>query len=120
MLADPATVTINSVAKNLVRIRHDQYSSEYRLRSAVDEIRLNVRNSAFLDKRLKADFDRHNVELIWDVFPTSPGGPAYQRKAYISFLNQKGDTLTDPKNLVLGLVGFLTDATITKLMNSES
>lgn len=50
MFADPQTLTVNAVAKALVRINQDQYSSEYLLRSSTDEFRLKIRNSSYLDK----------------------------------------------------------------------
>jgi hypothetical protein len=51
MFADPSVVTINAVAKNLVRINQDKYSSEYLLRSSTEEFRLNIRNSSYADKK---------------------------------------------------------------------
>lgn len=120
MFADPAVVTINGVAKNLIRIRQDQYSSEYKLRSADDELRLNIRNTSYLDKKRKIDIDRHNVEMIHEVFPVAPATTSVIRKVYVVFENQKGDTLTDPQHVVSGLLAFLTSGNITKLMNLES
>jgi len=123
MFADPAVVTINSVAKNLVRINQDGYSSEYLLRSATDEIRLNVRNSSRLDKKRNVTIDRHNVEIVQTVFPVAPSTTSIVRKAYVVIENQVGDTLTDPLNVALGLLAYLSatgGANITKMLNSES
>lgn len=120
MFADPAVVTINSVAKNLVRINQDKYSSEYMLRSATDEFRLAIRNTTYLDKKLGATISRHNVEIIQTVFPVAPATQSIRRKAYVVIENQDGDTLTDPRNVALGLLAFLTSAKIDQLMNFES
>lgn len=117
--ADPLAVTINAVAKNLVCIDDGQYSSEYNLRSATDEIRLRIRNTSYKPKGSAVLVDRHNMELIQTVFAT-PTTPAYVRKAYFVFENGEGDTLTDPKYVALGLAGLITDANLTKLMNKES
>ena len=120
MYADPAVVTINAVAKNLVRINQDKYSSEYVLRSATDEFRLNIRNTSYTDKKRGVTIDRHNVELIHTVFPVAPSTLSTVRKTYTVIENQRGDTLVDPRNTALGLFAFLTSANIDKLMNFES
>jgi hypothetical protein len=120
MFADPSVVTINAVAKNLVRINQDKYSSEYVLRSATDEYRLNIRNSSYTDKKRGVTIDRHNAELIHTVFPVSPSTLSTVRKVYTVIENQRGDTLVDPRNTALGLFAFLMSANIDKLMNFES
>jgi hypothetical protein len=110
------------VAKNLVKINQDGYSSEYLLRSATDEYRLRIRNQSRTDKKAGAVYDRHNIELVHTVFATATT-PVYVRKAYVVIENQQGDTLTDPTNLAVGLLTFLTAssaANITKMMNFES
>jgi hypothetical protein len=123
MFADPAVVSINAVNKSLVRINQDKYSSEYLLRTATNEWRLNIRNTpARFDKRLQATIERHNAELIETVFATG-SAPAYTRKVYVVLENQVGDTLVDPLYDAVGLLSFLTassGANITKMMNSES
>lgn len=120
MFADPSVVTINTVAKNLVRINQDQYSSEYLLRSATDELRLNIRNTSYLDKKRGVMIDRHNVELTQTVFPVAPATRSYRRKAYVVIENEQGDTLVDPTKHAVGLLSFLTEARIAQLMNFES
>jgi len=119
MFADPAVVTINAVAKNLVRINQDKYSSEYLLRSATDEIRLHIRNTSYTVKATGVRMDRHNVELVQTVFATG-SAPAFVRKTYVVIENQIGDTLTDPQYIASALFSFLTAGNITKLMNQES
>lgn len=123
MFADPAVVTINAVAKNLVRINQDKYSSEYLLRSATDEIRLNIRNSTREDKKRGVFIDRHNAEIIQTVFPVAPSTTSIVRKTYVVIENQQGDTLVDPTYLASGLLSFLTAssaANMVKMLNSES
>lgn len=120
MFADPAVVTINTVAKSLVRINQDKYSSEYLLRSSTEEHRLFIRNTSYYDKTRGVNIDRHNVEIIHTVFPVAPSTLSTRRKVYTVVENQQGDTLTDPRNVALGLYAFLTSANIDKLMNSES
>jgi hypothetical protein len=120
MFNDPAVVTINAVAKNLVRINQDKYSSEYLLRSATEEHRLAIRNTSYLDKKRGVTIDRHNIELIHTVFPVAPATLSTVRKTYAVIENQRGDTLVDPRNVALGLFAYLTSANIDKLMNFES
>jgi len=122
MLADPAVITINAVAKNLVRIRQDNYSAEYLLRSSTEEHRFNVRNTTGVNRKTGIKTDRHNAELIHTVFATSTT-PDIVRKSYVVIENQQGDTLVDPTYVAAGLMSFLTassNANITKLMNFES
>lgn len=123
MFADPQTITVNAVAKALVRINQDAYSSEYLLRSATDEFRLKIRNSTYLDKSRKVSIDRHNVEFTHTVFPVAPATLSTIRKTYVVIENQQGDTLTDPTYAAAGLLAWLTassNANITKLLNFES
>jgi hypothetical protein len=120
MFADPAVVTVNAVAKNLVRINQDKYSSEYLLRTTVDEYRLNIRNTNYLDKKRNVTIDRHNVELIHTVFPVAPATLSTVRKVYSVIENQRGDTLVDPRNVALALYAFMSSAKIDQLMNFES
>lgn len=120
MFADPLTVTINSVAHNLVRINQDKYSSEYLLRYATDEYKLNIRNTSYTDKKRGVSIDRHNIELVHTVFPVAPATRSTVRKTYAVIENQQGDTLVDPRNTALGLFAVLTAGNIDKMMNFES
>jgi hypothetical protein len=121
MFADPLSVTVNSVAKALIRINQDRYSSEYLLRTATEEFRLKIRNTSRIDKkRGNIEVDRHNVELVHTVFPVAPSTRSFVRNAYAVFENERGDTLLDPAYIVVALSGFLTQANALKLMNLES
>lgn len=120
MFTEPAVVTVNSVAKSLVRINQDKYSAEYLLRTALDEFRLRIRNSSYVNKKTGVTTDRHNVELIHTVFPVAPSTRSYVRKTYTVIENEQGDTLTDPQYVASALFAFLSAANITKLMNFES
>lgn len=119
--SDPITITINAVAKVLPRIADDGYTSEYYLRGTLDDFRLKIRHSSFVDKaRGNRKVDRHNVELTHTVFPVAPGTIATVRKMYTVLENDSVDGLTDPLNFALGLAAFHTSPTITKLINWES
>jgi len=121
MFSDTLTVTINAVAKNLVRINQDRYSSEYFLRETTGEFTLRIRNSSYLDKkRGNMNVDRHNIELIHTIYPVAPAIVNTQRKAYVVFENDRGDTIVDPVKLTAGLLAFNTEANLTKMANRES
>jgi hypothetical protein len=123
MFADPQTLTVNSVAKALVRVNQDGYGSTYLLRSTTDEFRLSITNSTYLDKKRGVPIDRHAIELKHTVFPVAPATLSTIRKTYTVIENQQGDTLVDPNYVASALYAWLTassSANITKLMNFES
>jgi hypothetical protein len=118
---DTITITINSVAKVLTRIRDDNYSSEYLLRNAnVENFRLAIRNTTYTDKVSKRSIDRHTVEFIHTVLPVAPVTEPTVRKIYTVLENQQVDTIVDPAKMAVGALAFLTEANITKLINFES
>lgn len=122
MFADPQTITINGVAKNLVKINQGDGRSSYLLRSSTEEFRLEIRNTTYTDKKRQIQMDRHNVEFVHTVFGVSPAIDT-KRKIYFVFENQKGDTLTDPVYDAAGLLSWAianTNANLTKLVNFES
>lgn len=123
MLADPAVITINGVAKSLTRVNQDKYSSEYLLRETLGEYRLRVTNTSRFDKRYSRDVERHSIDLTHTIYPVVAGTPATTRKSYFVIENQTGDTLVDPMYEASGLAVYLTassSANITKMLNSES
>ena len=118
---DTITITINAVPKALIRIKDDGYSSEYRLRNAnVEEFRLFIRNTSYLDKATKRTVDRHAVEMQHVVFPVAPAEIPTVRKTYTVLENQQVDTIVEPVKFAAGLGAFLTEANLTKLVNYES
>lgn len=120
MFTDTITVTINAQAKALVRINQDQYSSEYRLRETDGEYNLRLRNTTYTDKTRGVQVDRHNIELVHNVYPTTAGALGVVRKAYAVFENDRTDPITNPVNHTVGMAAFMTSANLTKLANFES
>jgi len=121
MFADTITITINSVAKVLNRINSgDAFSSEYLLRGTLDEFRLRIRHSSYLDKTTGLTRNRHNVELTQTVFPVSPATIYQVKKNYIVLEENQNEVVTDALNFDLGFMAFFTSANITKLLNWES
>nr|UJQ85249.1 MAG: hypothetical protein 2 [Leviviridae sp.] len=121
MFSDPATVTINAVAKNLIRINQDGYTSEYLLKETTGEYRLRIRNTSYVDKtRAGKKVDRHNVELTHTIYPVAPVTQPEIRKAYMVFENDVGGDTGLMAKTVAGLSAFMTEANATKMINFES
>jgi hypothetical protein len=117
MFADPITVTVNSVAKNLVRINQDTYGSEYFLREATMEWRLKIRNTSYTKAGVLVD--RHNFEFTNLVYATSTA-PAIERKIYLVFEVGRSDTDAAALQAFNGFVAFCTSANLAKGLNYES
>jgi hypothetical protein len=120
MFSDTITLTVNAVAKNLVRINQDSYSSEYQLKNATECYGLKIRNSKFLDKSRGENRDRHNVEIVHTIYPVAPATQSVVRKYYFVLENGEFDSTVDTTNFALGSAGFQTSANIGKLLNWES
>lgn len=107
----------------LNRIRQDNYSSEYLLITDTRQVRLQIRNTSFYDKKRAVQMDQHNVELVEEVFPTAPATLSILRKAFFTFQVQKGDVLATSKEVAIALAAWLTassGANLTKMVNFES
>jgi len=120
MFSDTLVVTVNTVDKTLVRINQDAYASEYLLREDTGEFSLRLRNTSYTRAGTGVKVDRHNVELVHTVYGAAVGDPPVIRKAYIVFENDRGDPLADAEDFTFGLVSFLTEVNIGKLLNWES
>jgi hypothetical protein len=120
MFSDPTVITINAVAKNVIRINQDGYSSEYLLKETLGEYRLRIRHSTYTDKVRSKKVDRHNVELVHTVYPVAPATVSTVRKTYVVLENDVGDDATATQQFATGLLAFLTGANVTKLLNWES
>lgn len=120
MFADTITVTINAVAKILVRINQDGFSSEYLLRETTGEFSLKLRNTSYTDKARGVKVDRHNVELVETVYAVSPATIPLIRKYYSILENDKTDLVVSSAKFAAGITAFQTEANFTKLLNWES
>jgi hypothetical protein len=118
MFADPITITVNSVAKALVRINQDSYGSEYFLRESTQDWRLKIRNTSYSNSAGQL-VDRHNFEFVNTVYATLTEA-SKQRKIYSVFENNRSDTGAEPLQDFVGFVGFMTSANIQKALNYES
>jgi hypothetical protein len=113
--ASTVTVTVNSIAKILNRIRDDGFSAEYLLREATGEFRLKVRHSEYTDKTRAKVVNRHNLELVQVVYPTGGALVNTIRKAYLVFEQDFGDTDSSAMDVDEALIDFTTDTVISDL-----
>lgn len=120
MFTDTITISINSVDKTLNRINQDAYSSEYYLAEDTGEFRLRLRNTRYTKKTSGVRVDRHNVELIHEIYGATPDIPSTERKFYSVFERENGDELATMTDFVVGIVAFHTEGNIVKLLNRES
>ncbi|DAD50345.1 TPA_asm: coat protein [ssRNA phage Gephyllon.1_26] len=118
-LANPAVVTINTVAYNLPKINQDNYGSEYLYRDTVFELRLKIRNSKETTKAGSTPVNRHNVELTQTILPTSTT-PAVVRQSYAVIRGEYNDADASVSYVTQGLVDFLTDAHIADVLAWQS
>lgn len=118
MLTDPQTLTVNAVAKNCPRIREQNGSSTYRLRTSTDELLLTISNATGKITG-GVEGDSHVVKVSYTVFATATV-PEYVMHTWLVIQNGKGMDLTTVKNHVLALCAYLTGATIDKLLGGES
>lgn len=118
MLADPQTVTVNAVAKNMPRINQDNNTSVYRLRSTTDEYVLTIKHN---DGKISGGVlgEGHVVKIQYTVFATATV-PETVLYTWVTIQNGDGMDLTQVKNVVLGLCAYLTGTVIDKLLNGES
>lgn len=109
MLGNTVAFNIGGTVITLTRTREANGTSEYRFRTAFEEYRAYFRQSSRVDKSHGGvKVNRHNVEFIQDIFPTTahPGG--LLRRAYFVFENCDGDTVVDPPLNAAALFGMAT------------
>jgi hypothetical protein len=118
MLTDPQTITVNAVAKVMPRIKEQNGSSMYRLRSTTDCIELSIKHS---DGKISGGVfgEAHVVKVTYTLYATATD-PEKILHTWIVIQNGDGMDLTTVKNHVLGLAAYLTGATIDKLLNGEN
>lgn len=92
--ANPLVLTVNAVAKNLVRINQDNYGSEYYLRETTQDWRVKIRHSEDRTVTGSGKVHRSNIQVIQTVFGVAPA-PDNVRSISITVTNGKADTAVD-------------------------
>jgi len=82
------TIKVNTVDKVLKRINQDNFATRYFLHESTQNFTVNIRHSVENSKGLQ--FDRHNLEIIQEVFPTATAA-GITRSAYFVLRNSKTD-----------------------------
>lgn len=116
---DPQAVTINAVAKNLVRIDSGKGISEYRLVESLQSFSLFIRSI-----ELKKEVDgrkkwRHNISLRQTVFATLTT-PELMREASMTITHYAGDDPATYDDIAIAVAGMVTAGNVLKLNNFES
>lgn len=88
------TLTVNAVAKVLIRVLEGNYSSEYRLLETTGMWKLFVRHSERIDPVTKETYYRHNVEVQHVVYAVGTT-PTRTRKYYFVYDVPAADLLAD-------------------------
>lgn len=116
MLGNTLTLTVNSVAKVLVRINQDNYGSEYRLVTSTERWTLKIRHSSQTSGAIK--FDSHNVLVEHVVFATA----TEVEKTMTASTTLRGQVGTDPAALdhLSDALGTLVAANAAALVQGES
>ena len=120
MFAATISITINSVAKVLQRIKDNEGSSSYRLRETDGEYNLTIRQSSYLKKGAVMNTERHAVELVHTLYPVAPATVPIIRKQYMVLENEVRDTTAAVQKFSSGFAAFLTDAVALQLINGEN
>lgn len=118
MLADPQTLTVNAVAKNMPRVNQDNNGAEYLLRTTTDELIMTIRHSTGKINSGQSG-EVHVVKVQYTVFATSTA-PQYRLQTWLVIQNPNGMDLTLVKNHVLALMAYNTGTTIDRLLGRES
>lgn len=118
--SDPMVLTLDGVAKNLVRVDSFKYGAEYALAEATQAFSLFIRTQPALrkDKLTGRLVVRHNLTLRWTVFATATA-PELIRQASYSIDHYVGDDVTKFDDPAIALAGLMTAPNIVKLNNGE-
>jgi hypothetical protein len=106
--------------KVLIKIKEQDYTSEYLLRSATDEYRARIRHTKSAPSAQRPyEADRHNFEVVQTVFAAGEV-PQYERKFYFVLETKPGDTATALADAAADLMIASTNAFLVSLQGWES
>jgi len=117
MLGDPITVTYDAVAKNLVKVKEENYSSTYFLSEALREYTLEVRHS--IPSNRASTGESHSVKLTI-VDYDADGVAVNNRSVWTNLKTFIGRQSSEADKTWEALVDFMTDANIDKIVARES
>lgn len=117
MLANTLTVTINSVAKILVRVNQDNFGSQYQLKTATESLILKIRNST--EKSGGYNYDRHNLEVSYLIYATAVAAEQHYTASSTFRCRSVGSDPASLVHLVAG-VNTLVNSVATAVAGGES
>lgn len=116
MFADPQSVTVNAVAQSLPAVSRETFKSTYRKDDTTYELVIAHDEKT----RNRRTVRLNNRKIAADPLVTSQNAE-YTMSAYLVIDHPNdGYTNTELKDIVLGLVGWLTSANILKVVGGES
>lgn len=102
MFANTLTLTIDGVAKTLLRNNQDNFGSFYEFRDGTEHITMQIRHST--DKLVTGDVLRHNVYIERTIFAT----PTVDEKYFSTTVTLRGRRTSAPDDLLKLWVGVST------------
>lgn len=120
MFGDTLTLPQAGGDKVLKKIKEQDYTSEYMLRSSTDEYLARIRHTKSASSPSRPyEAERHNFEVVQTVFAAG-AVPEYERKFYFVLEVKPGDTATALADAVADLMILSTNAFLVSLQNWES
>lgn len=115
MFADPQSVTVNAVAQSLPAIKREDLASTYRKDDASYALTISHQEG----KRNRRVVRLDNRMIATD--PLTAANAEFTMSTYLVVdLPPVGYTTTQARDIVLGLVAWLTSGNITKVLGGES
>jgi len=83
-LGDTLTITVNAVAKVLIKVNGpSNFQSEYLLRESLVEYRVRVRHTVVGGSNGGFKYDRHNFEIVKTTYATETVDEFYQKFYFV-------------------------------------
>lgn len=120
MFGDTITVTINAVAKVLIKIKEEGNTASYMLRdTATHEYLLDIKHSR--DKQTANGFnrERHTVTFTDRTYPLADGTGGMERTFISVLLADRSDVQANYLLAGVGFQTFLSSGNMGKLLNWE-
>jgi len=119
MLGNTLTITIAGVARVLVKINQDAYSSEYMLRNSTHQYTAKIRHSRTKATNSSPSYDRHNVEFVVTTFAAGEV-PEFYQKFYFVLEALPSDTSVDMPDAVADLLIASSNEFLVSMLGWES
>lgn len=108
--ANPLVITVNGVAKTLLKINQDNYGSEYFLREATQSFRVKIRHTREAGSTATGKIHRSNVEITQTIFAVAPAVTDNVRQVYQVLRNGESDDMAAVGYLGAALSGLMVQA----------